>query len=94
MEELHANFSDKLIVDEPRLHLKLDLSLKNELIKKINENSQSQLVILVDEKDRVKMLEENRQIIDILEHLPLLIEDGKSKSHELHSSRPFQRGPG
>lgn len=61
MEELHSNLSEKLIVDDPRLHLKLDFSLKNKLIKKLNENSQ--LVVLTDEQDRMKTMEENTQMI-------------------------------
>lgn len=81
MEELNSNISDKLIVDDPRLHLKLDLSLKNQLVKKLNEHSHSQLAVLMDEKDKMKMVEENRQIIATLDSLPLLVEDGKSKTH-------------
>lgn len=77
MEELQSNFSDKLAVDDPQ-HLKRhSMSLKSKLIKKINENSQIQLAVLTNEKDKMKMLEENSQIIAELNSLPSLIEDGK-----------------
>lgn len=79
MEELHSNFSGKVAVDEPQ-HLKSDLSLKSKLIKKINENSQIQLAVLTNEKDKMKMLEENSQIIADLNGLPSLIEDGKKEA--------------
>ena len=46
MDELHSNF-DKLDLDESGLSLKLDLPLKNQLIKKIRENSQ----LLADKQD-------------------------------------------
>ena len=74
MDELHADFN-KLSVDENELHLKLGLSLKNRLIKKINENSQFiRGQQLVDEKDNMKATEENNQMISMLDSLPVLIE--------------------
>lgn len=78
MEELHANFSDQLVLDdsEPQLHLKLAWSLRNKLIKKLNEHSQFGL--LTKETDRMKTMDENNQIISTLDGLPVLIEDGKS----------------
>ena len=77
MEDLHANFSDKLDLDEnePQLHLKLAWSLRNKLIKKLNEHSQFGL--LTKEADRTKTMDENNQIITALDSLPVLIEDGK-----------------
>ena len=87
MEELHATFSDKLTVDEgdPQLHLKLNWSLRSKLIKKLNEHSQFGL--LIKDEDRMKTMEENNRIIASLDSLPVLIEDGKSRSPLLFCSR-------
>ena len=71
MDELHSNF-DKLDLDESGLSLKLDLPLKNQLIKKIRENSQ----LLADKQDKI---EENNKLISKLDSLPVLIEDGNCK---------------
>lgn len=81
MENLHSNFSNKLTIggDEPGPQLKLDWPLRSKLIKKLNEHSQ--FVIQTNETDRMKTMNENNQMIATLDSLPVLIEDGKVKTH-------------
>ena len=73
IENLHSSFSDKLTIDGP--HLKLDWSLRNQLIKKLNEPRQLGMKAMV----------ENRQMIAALVSLPVLAEDGKSNAHSTNS---------
>ena len=76
MENLHSSFNDKLTIDGPKL--KLDWSLRNQLIKKLNEHSG--LGIRTNEPDRMKAIEENNQMIAALDSLPILVEEGKQMS--------------
>lgn len=71
MENLSI-FGDKLTIDGPQL--KLDCSLRNQLMKKLNEHSQLGM----------KAMDENRQMIAALDSLPVLAEDGKCIAHSTH----------
>lgn len=76
MEELHSNLNNLAVNEiENQLHLKLNLGLKNKLIQKIGENSR--YALLTDKPDKMKLVEENGQIIADLERLPVLIDNGK-----------------
>lgn len=76
MENLHSGL-DKLTIDGPQL--KLNWSLRNQLIKKLNEHSQ--FGIRTNEPERMKAMDENNQMIAALDSLPVLVEDGKSNAH-------------
>ena len=73
MEELHSSFNKRNADGSEQVQLKMALSLKDKLIKKISENSR--FAVQTGDQDKMKTVEENNQLIASLDSLPVLFEE-------------------